>query len=518
MNGREYRRSKRRTVNYGPEIGLADPVLPRAPAMFPPPISRTSPRTRHQRQRWRPVFAGLTALLWLFDAGLATATSDRPRTRPSILLGGPGLLGRDEAPKRERYIDPKLPTGPHFATTAGRSEGFETPACAARAPVCVSPARGISKQQSLAYLSELENAYEALVDAVGLPAPKLRWLSGVGPRLVLRLLAGHSQLRTERHPLLVRGLHDGAHASSECSVGTGQPARRASFLCVAEAVAWGLDATEGPQARRSYAVNLWWSYGSPSAQDLHAIDRVQANPHLSLLGKSASSQSEGNALFLHFLERQLSAQSPAGFSTTLFAVAAGAHTRPAWQWNNEPDWLDVLRHSFPNKQRDLADLLGDFSVARALLGSRQAAGDWPELDWARSVGGVRFEWRVPFSSLPRNLAPDHPIEATGSSYVWIDLDRTSADQSLGFDAHWERPVSFKWVILLIGASGEILQRLDLPYLESANQQQATFEHIHTGKALLICGTNIGGVSLLHPFDPDLEPWEPHSYTLHLGVL
>ncbi|NRA33884.1 MAG: hypothetical protein HRU17_11130 [Polyangiaceae bacterium] len=376
----------------------------------------------------------------------------------------------------------------------------------------------MSDQKSLAYLSELENAYEALVGAGALPPPKLGWLPGVGPRLVLRLLADASQLDSQRHQQLVRGLHDGAHASAECSVGVGQPARRASFLCVGEAIAWGLDATEGPHARRSYATNLWWSYGSPSSQDLHAIDRVQANPHLSLLGKSVSPQSEGNALFLHFLERQLSAQSPAAFGTTLFAVAAGAHARPAWQWNNEPDWMDVLRHSLPNKQRDLADLLGDFSVARALLGNRQTAGDWPELDWARPVGGIRFEWRVPFSSLPRNLAPDHPIEPTGSSYIWIDLDRITPQQSLGFDAHWERPVSFKWVVLLLGASGEVLRRLDVPYLESADQQQATFEHIHGGKALLICGTNIGGVSLHHPFDPDLEPWEPHSYTLHLGVL
>jgi hypothetical protein len=32
------------------------------------------------------------------------------------------------------------------------------------------------------------------------------------------------------------------------------------------------------------------------------------------------------------------------------------------------------------------------------------------------------------------------------------------------------------------------------------------------------GTNLGGVDLAHPFDPDFEPFEPHGFTVYLAEL
>ena len=50
----------------------------------------------------------------------------------------------------------------------------------------------------------------------------------------------------------------------------------------------------------------------------------------------------------------------------------------------------------------------DFAVARAFVGARDDGQHLPGLSWSSGFGRVRFDWVVPFSSLPRRVAIKPP--------------------------------------------------------------------------------------------------------------
>jgi hypothetical protein len=201
-------------------------------------------------------------------------------------------------------------------------------------------------------------------------------------------------------------------------------------------------------------------------------------------------------------------------------LAAAASKTPAasLHFQNEPDMFDVLRHTYQENPAQMAALLANFAVMRAFAGDREDGVHLPGLGFAGSFGRARFDWVIPFSTLPRRVLSGRPIEPTGAELIWVGLDEVPLGVGLGFRAEWEAPVAFQWQLVTIDAHGQELQRVDVPHQERATSAEARIVKLDGAAAVVIAGTNLEGVDLAHPFDPDVEPFEPHACTVYLAKM
>jgi hypothetical protein len=432
----------------------------------------------------------------------------------SVLLGG-------ASPSRKAPValDPWLPTGARvFAGPSRPAEAPEVPACSWKRPVCVHGARAVGQDEALAALSALENAYEALILTLGLPAPISDW--GRGGSDALDLYLGDSAGAPVEVGLDAPEPTSVDQASGFCMArpGSGTSWDRIAALCVAEASALRLDASASPHARRGFAAHLWRVVGRPESADWRTIDEFQSHPELAVASRDRTLRSEGAGLLLDFLQARLSAAFPGLLATSLIALGASKTAPDSARWDNEPDVFDVLRQSLEEKPRRMADLLGDFTVARAFAGNRDDGTHLPSLGWAGSFARPRFDWVIRLSSLPRRVASLHPIEPTGAMYVWLQLDRPSDDLTLGFQAEWEAPVAFSWVLVRLDAQGRELSRVYAPVPQRGTKTDQRMVDFKGTAAVLVAGTNVGGVDPTHPFDPDVAPFEGHGCTVYLTAL
>jgi hypothetical protein len=372
-------------------------------------------------------------------------------------------------------------------------------------------------------LRALEQAYERLVLVLRLPAPLTDAGRGGTDALDLYLeetTSARSELSVAQD---AASFSDYDEASGFCSLHlarrtTERQLERWAALCVGELVQLGMDASEAPHTRRAVASHWWQLFGRPAPEDFQAFDDVQAQPERATAKRDRDRSSDGAALLFEYLEDRRSSAGPGVLSASLVALSAGKSDRAQVAWNNEPDWVDVLRHSFREDRPTVAGAWADFAVARAFLGSRDDGRHLPGLAWLGDFGRVRFDWVLKYSSLPRRVAAARPIEPTGSMYVWLDLDEVALGSVVGFQATWERPVAFKWSLVRVDKDGAELSRIDVPFQESATSVEARATGLETSAALLIVGTNMGGVELAHPFDPDRSPFEPHGCLVYLAKL
>jgi hypothetical protein len=368
---------------------------------------------------------------------------------------------------------------------------------------------------AITWLSELERAHYLLTRVVGLPTPLSDDDRGGGPALDTYLTAHGAGVRTEVDAWELAASAD--RASAYCVASAHEPiVSRAATLCVAEAIALRLEAAETPFSRRALATDLWLAVGDPTVEDVRAVDDFQSHPELATIGRERSRHAEGSALWLEYLNSTRGGGDPASVALAAFILSSGAKSATDLRVNNEPDTMDVLRTTFGAAPSDFARLLGDFAVRRAFVGSRDAHGFFPELRWTSDAGRVRFEWSVPFSSLPRTLAPSRPVEPTGSTYLWVSLDGVPPRGGLAFVADWEPPVAFKWTLTVVAPDGTVLHTIDVPFLERGTHVERTLSDLDGGAGVLISGTNLGGIGPTYPFDPDFEPFEPHSYAVYLS--
>ena len=443
-------------------------------------------------------------------AWLLTASVCLPHAEAQLLLGGPPPV-----PPPEVRIDPRLPTGA-ARTFSDRPVTEEPPACSFTRPVCVHRLGDIPGKTALTVLEALETAYDRLVVALDLPAPRPDSSRGGSDALDLYLdPAAGSDLEVLLDPPRWLGFDT---ASVFCRGGRYLEPARAATLCVAEAIAARLDAGTTPDIRRAYATHLWWATGEPDSTDLARVDDAQRHPERSLFGRERTPASEGaGALFFDVLDFTRGRGAP-GTLATMALAAAGSRTAPsAPAWNNEPDLLDVLRHTF-EPPAAFASLFGDFAVTRAFLGDRDDGTHAPQLAWTGSAGDVRFDWSLKYSALPRRVASAYPIEPFGATYLWLDLDDRALGAKLGFQAQWEPPVSFQWMLVRMARDGRELSRLVVPFLQRATEVTQTLDNLDAAAGVLIVGTQFGGVDLLHPFDPDVAPFEGHGCTVYLAKL
>lgn len=439
----------------------------------------------------------------------AVLTASAPAVAESAPLGLP-------APPQRALVelDPWLPTGSVLPARIERPRGALR-GCSFRAPVCVHRGPGVPEPSARAALAALETAYSRVVHALGLPAP-LPDDQGGGAELDLYLRAGPGPSLEVEHGAVPTTRFDQAPAF--CVMSSREPAlfARDATLCIGEAIALRLDASATPHVRRAYATHLWWITGNPTSLDAQAVDDLQANPQLAVIARDRSAYTEGSALFFEHLDASRGS-SHAGVLATALIAASTEKTAPAlWQWDNEPDVMDVLRHTAGKDPRSISDLIADFAVGRAFLGDRDDGARVVALQWLSELARVRFDWVLPFSSLPRRVAPLFPLEPMGSLYLWLELDRVEAGSNLGFRAEWEPPVTFRWTLVRVAADGRELGRVHPAFQERATSVEQTLVNLEGAAGILVVGTNLGGVDLKHPFDPDVAPYEPHACTVTLS--
>lgn len=458
--------------------------------------------------------AGLRSLFRRAAAGVTLATllvggcrDARAEPNRSFFLGAP------TRPPTPRAVDSHLPTGPP-RIGAPRPSGDSKPACAFRAPVCVHAAEGVDPARALDALGALERAYERLVWALDLPAPRDDDGRGGSDALDLYLIDGARDGPLDvRNDLAVGQSWDSA--SSFCVLDADQGSlERAATLCVGEAIGRRLDAAETPHTLRAYATHLWWVSGSPTTRDLDAVDRIQLEPERAVAKGALDASAEGAALFFEYLEAAWGLGAPARLGTSLVALSANSTPARAFRWNNEPDTWDVVRESVGGLPA-FAGLMSDFSVSRAFLGDRDDGTHFPSLEWPGWFGSPRFDWTLTWSSLPRRVLLSRPVEPTGAAYLWLGLDGVALGSVLGFQAECESPAPFAWSLVRVGRDGRELGRLQVPFQEAAPKVEQRLTNLETAAGVVIVGTNLGGISAAFPFDPDIFPYEPHSCAVYL---
>jgi hypothetical protein len=380
----------------------------------------------------------------------------------------------------------------------------------------------VTGRTALAALDALERAYERLVFALRLPAPLADEGRGGSDALDWYLEPPDTESESYQRVTVIadpRRLGGFDRAAGFCRAFADAEVLldRAATLCVGEAIALALDPGETPFLRRAFATELWWITGSPTSFDFEAIDRVQSHPERAIASAELDASSEGSALFFEYLESARSIGTPGAFSAALFAASAQSTPAAADRYVNEPDAFDVLLHTLDENQKNMAELLGNFSVARAFVGEREDGVHLPGVAWAGAFGKPTFEWSLPFSSLPRRVKVG-PVEPTGSVMIWMTLDRAQAGASVGVRATWEPPAEFQWHLVRIGADGAELGRVAIPFQERAHEAEGRMVELGAAAALLVIGTHLERVDPAHPFDPDVAPFEPHSATVYLAKL
>jgi len=452
------------------------------------------------------------ALGWVAGALLIVGNAhgdNRIRRDPPLLFGAGSHLIRPPV-----EIDPRLPKGSAFAAQRERPRSVGA-ACSARLPVCVQPGSDSSAAQALRALQALELAYERLVIALRLPAPLPDDAHGGSDALDWYLTGESRELATERDALDLGALD---RAAAFCVSGAHDDQlglERSATLCLGEAIAKRLDPGEIPAIQRAFASELWWLTGSIGSLDVQAVDDAQARPERALAARSAEPNAAATLLF-EFLESARSAQAASGLVTSLLSAAASSTSGGSFEWNNEPDVFDVLRHSLDEDTGKVATLLGDYAVSRAFLGDRDDGTHPPFLEWAGAFARPRYDWTLKFSSLPRRVRASRPIEPSGIELIWVDLDEVPIGVSLGFESEWEAPVSFKWRLISVDDQGREMARVDVPFQERGRSAEGRVVNLTGVRAVLAIGINLGGVDLAHPFDPDQDPFEAQSCTAYFA--
>ncbi|AUX27605.1 uncharacterized protein SOCEGT47_082010 [Sorangium cellulosum] len=259
-----------------------------------------------------------------------------------------------------------------------------------------------------------------------------------------------------------------------------------------------------------------------AAEELAAVDAFQRAPERALTGATLGAL-DGSLLFPWYLDHAYGTGPPAQVVMSLLAVAAQSTPQGAPRFRAEPDVFDALRASLRARGKGLDDLLLDFAIARAFLGSRSDGAHLPGAERFGDFGRVRFEWSLPYASLPRRVAPLRPIEPTGATYLWLDLEDGAAAAGpdlkaaeITLVADWELPALFRWAIVKVDRQGAEAGRVEVAGIYGSTRAQRTVVGLDGLAGLLIVGVNAGSMIRSRPFDPDEAPFMPHAYTVWLS--
>ncbi|WP_437676040.1 hypothetical protein [Sorangium sp. So ce131] len=491
---------------------------PQAPERAPGPPGTRAPRRR------APSALALLALA----AGLGGPHAAAARAPDAPLPGPPSPAGSAQAGAPPE--DAAAPSdGRPVVSPVQRPDERDVPqrACSFTLPVCVHAPAGVPGAALLEGLAHLEAAMRTY-DALGLPRPLPDGQRGGGPSYDLYLERG-----PRRGPLRVghdmRALGERFDTASAFAV-VAAPAAPGRGGCASasdaayalgHAVAARLDAG-AEEGALAMAASYLASLAAPcAAEELAAVDAFQRAPERALTG-AALGALDGALLFPWYLDQAHGTGAPAQIAASLLAIAAQSTPAGAPRFVGEPDTFDALRESLRFRGKDLGDVLLDFAIARAFLGSRSDGAHLAGAERFGDFGRVRFEWSLPFATLPRRVAPLRPIEPTGATYLWLDLSAAGAAApddlkaaEINLVAEWELPAVFRWAIVKVDTQGAEAGRLEVAGVFGSTRAERTVVGLDGLAGLLLVGVNAGSMIRSRPFDPDDAPFMPHGYTVTL---
>jgi hypothetical protein len=375
-------------------------------------------------------------------------------------------------------------------------------------------------------LAALEHAAALLVDTLGVPAPLSDGRAGGSPAFDLYLVAPGAPGLEGAWIKTARDDPDPAPFDRASAFGllredapsTGCLRANLVARALASASAWSIDAGEAPAFRESHAAYLAELVAPCGAVTTALLDEFQAHPERAMVAPESGDPAVSIAL-PWYLDVALGSGAP-GIVPTALAVISGQRTPTgALRWQNEPDLYDVIRSTLKARTppSSIADFWMEFAIARLFMGSRDDGLHFPETAFAGSAGRVRFDWSVPYASLPRRLSPERPIAPTGSTYVWIDLQGAPKQTRLVFRIEWEAPVPFRWTLVRVGSDGAEISRVSITPQQKATSAEKNLDAVDGLSGVAVVGVNVGDLALDDPFDPDHAPYEPHSYVLTVAA-
>jgi hypothetical protein len=441
----------------------------------------------------RTILAVALAALATAAAPVARAdTEDPPRFGPPP-ANEPRSTGREVVPPR------------------GRATAMTVEACSFHEAVCVHAASTVGPAPVMATLRAAERALVAY-RAIGLPPPRPPYdvyldPTADGPSTIADLVpTSDGWDRASAFTRMPPPPADGGGCRLDFAVAQG----------IAHAIALGFDAgaeAGGLSMQSSYLASL---VAECAPVEIPAVDDFQRHPERSFAAGDPD-QPDGAMLFPAFLDDTAGIGGPGRVMMGLLALSSQRTPVGSWEWKNEPDIFDALRATMRDRGSSLDNLLLDFAVARAFVGSRSDGKHLADVDRFGDAGRVRFEWSVPFASLPRRLAPLAPIEPTGMTYLWVDLGSGGgkAADELTFVADWELHSLFRWALIKVDKNGAEAGRLDVAGVFGETHAEKTLMGLEGLAGVMVVGVNIGSVDRSHPFDPDEQPLMPHAYTVTL---
>ena len=296
------------------------------------------------------------ALGWAVGCAIGVSQARTPITefaeiRPCCSASGPHAI----RPPVE--IDPLLPKGAPFAAQRERPHSIGAACSATASRVCATRRREFRAPKPCVRCRRSSWPTSASSLALSLPAPLADDGHGGSDALDWYLSGESHELASERDALGLGALDRAAAFCVSAASDDALALERSATLCVGEAIAKRLDPGEVPAIQRAFASELWWLTGSIGSLDVQAVDDSQAHPERALVARSAASSAAATLLF-DFLESARSSQASGGLVTSLLSAAASTTPAGAFEWNNEPDVFDVLRHSLDEDSGKTAALLG----------------------------------------------------------------------------------------------------------------------------------------------------------------
>ena len=432
-------------------------------------------------------------------AAPSASSASSAREEPRSLAESAGAAGRSVVPERSR------PAASDIARVA----------CSFVAPVCVHAAIEVSDASIEHVLLAAEKFYRVMW-ALGLPTPLPDGLLGGDGRYDIYLVSDVTSPQTIADWMPIGNVWD------QTSAFTVLPPPVAPFGCAVEAsmaralaraAVLRIDAGVEDSAMGMAETHIADIVADCSIMSIAAVDDLQRFPERTL-GFRVADEASGAFLFARFLDDTYGLGVPGSVLFSLLSVAAQHRAPGRLHFANEPDLFDALRSNSRARGKPFDDLLLEFAVNRAFVGSRSDDGHLVDVAKFGAAGRVRFEWSIPLATLPRRLAPMRPIEALGTTYLWVDLQGAPEGLDISFIADWEAGVLFHWSIVKVDPQGIELGRIGVAGIRGTTHAERALVGLRGAAGLIIVGVNVGSIDRSHSFDPD-EHELARSYTVTL---
>lgn len=399
-----------------------------------------------------------------------------------------------------------------LADLAERPAGRFTRRCSTVAEVCVHTPEGLPEAAAVEALAVAERALDGL-EALKLPVPSPDTPRGGDGRLDI-YLSGDERTTAHGDPGSAGIGFDSATAfivaPARALVGCTDAQRIAE--AVARAALLGLDAALEPSALGMLAGHAATIIEPCTPAEQADVSAALSSPERTFLG-SYGEPAPASFLFPKFLEDKYGTGEPGKLTFALAGIAA--QRSGAGPLVDEPDAFDALRLTQQRNGTSIADTLLELMVARAFVGSRSDETQMIDVAKYGDFGRVRFEWAVPYKSLPRRLAQTRPVEPLGATYLWLDLDGAKEGAELTLIAEWEEPVAFRWAIVKVDAQGSPMATFDVVPVLGQTKIEKTVRDLAGARGLVIVGLNEGEGRRDEPFDPGHRREAPHGWVVSL---